>query len=128
MRIARDRLRTELLARIEEISGETLSLCYQCGKCSAGCPLEKEMGILPHQVIRFLQLGWEENALDARAIWLCAACHTCAARCPRGVDLSCLMEALRVVRLRRGGGPVWAAPPTEAPQQALVAFSRKYSG
>lgn len=128
MHIARDRLRTELLARVEEISGETLAHCYQCGKCSAGCPLEKEMGILPHQVIRLLQLGWEETALDARAIWLCASCHTCAARCPRGVDLSCLMEALRVIRLRRGEAPALAAPSTEAPQQALVAFARKYSG
>ncbi|HAI21473.1 MAG TPA: heterodisulfide reductase [Clostridiales bacterium UBA8153] len=128
MRIGRDSLRTELLAKIEEISGEALAPCYQCGKCSAGCPLEKEMGILPHQVIRFLQLGWEKTAVDARAIWLCAACHTCAARCPRGVDLSRVMEALRVVLLRRGGRPDLAPPPAEAPQQALVAFSRKYSG
>ncbi|MDQ7794302.1 MAG: 4Fe-4S dicluster domain-containing protein [bacterium] len=128
MRINRDTLRTDLIAKLQEISGETVALCYQCGKCSAGCPLEREMGILPHRVIRLLQLGQVEEALAANAIWLCAACHTCAARCPRGVDLSRTMEALRVILLRRGvPRAALGPPPPGAPQQTIVSFLRKYS-
>jgi heterodisulfide reductase subunit C len=118
-----------LAGKVETISGQTLSSCYQCGKCSAGCPLEHAMNILPHQVIRDLQLGREEQALAAGAIWLCAACHTCAARCPRGVDLSRIMEALRVIQMRRGlGPPDQSALPGDVPQQLLVSFLRKYVG
>ena len=87
------------------------------------------MDVLPHRVIRDLQLGRDEQALAAGAIWLCAACHACAARCPRGVDLSRIMEGLRVIRLRRGlGPPNEAALPGEAPQQLVVSFARKYIG
>lgn len=129
MRLSRDRLRSALAGKVEAISGQKLSSCYQCGKCSAGCPLEDVMDVLPHRVIRDLQLGREDEALGTGAIWLCAACHTCAARCPRGVDLSRIMESLRVIRLRRGLGPPGQADlPDEVPQQLAVSFLRKYVG
>jgi heterodisulfide reductase subunit C2 len=133
LKLSREKLRGELIQKVEEISGENISTCYQCGKCSAGCPLEAEMGILPHQVIRLLQLGCEEEALNFEAIWLCAACHTCESRCPKGFDLSRVMEALRVIRLRSGYAPlrpeeVPAEVLTGAPQQAIVGCYRKYTG
>ncbi len=132
MRLSREMLRSELIKKVELISGEDISTCYQCGKCSAGCPLEAEMGILPHRVLRLLQLGREEDALDFPAIWLCASCHTCESRCPKGFDLSQVMEALRAIRLR--SGPDVLRPeevPAEilagAPQQAIVSCYRKYT-
>ncbi len=129
MRLTRSQLRSELLARVEEIGGEAVAHCYQCGNCSAGCPLAGEMNVLPHRVVRLLQLGQVESALSANAIWLCAACQACAARCPRGVDLSRIMEALRVVQLRRSTiEPPGLTPDTlaRAPQQAIVSLYRKY--
>jgi heterodisulfide reductase subunit C len=89
----------EFIEKIESISGENLFACYQCGKCSAGCPNISEMDILPNQIIRLLQLG-QLNAAQSKTIWVCASCLMCTARCPRGVDLARVMEALRQVNLR----------------------------
>ena len=45
-----------LLARLEEEAGTEVSLCYQCGKCSAGCPAAFAMDYPPREIIRLLQL------------------------------------------------------------------------
>jgi len=89
------------LKEVEEISGENLNACYQCGKCTAGCPSVSAMDVPPHTVIRLLQLGQIREVLKAEVIWLCAACQTCKVRCPKGVDLAKIMEALRQIILRK---------------------------
>lgn len=91
-----------LLARLEEEAGTNVTLCYQCGKCSAGCPVAFAMDNTPRQIIRLLQLGFIEEALSAKSIWICASCETCSTRCPRGVDVASLMDALRREALRQG--------------------------
>lgn len=83
------------IARLASIAGVELSSCYQCGKCSAGCPEGFAMDESPRRIIRLLQLGLLSEALQARSIWLCAACDTCSTRCPKGVDIAALMETLR---------------------------------
>ncbi len=90
----------EFVKKVEELSGQNLMKCNQCGKCSAGCPVVSRMGSLPNQVIRCAQLG-DESVLEDESIWLCASCLTCAVRCPKGVDLSKVMEALRLITLRK---------------------------
>lgn len=132
MKISRDRLDNDFIRRVEEISGEELSACYQCGKCSAGCPMAGEMEVLPHQVIRYLHLGAREKALATRTIWLCASCHSCSSRCPQSFDLSNMMEALRQFTLREGRlelRPEELDPEflRRAPQQAFISAFRKYS-
>lgn len=87
-------------ARIEELSGQNINLCYQCGACSSGCPLSKEMDLLPSKVIRLVQLG-RDDPLSSRTIWVCSTCFECEVRCPRGIDIASVMEALRQIMLRR---------------------------
>lgn len=90
-----------LVDKISELSGQNIDACYQCGKCSGGCPSVTLMDMLPNQVIRLLQIGLPEVALQCDTIWICASCYTCTVRCPRGIDLSKIMEALRQVNLRK---------------------------
>lgn len=84
------------VSRMARDSGVNLRDCYQCGKCSAGCPVAFAMDYMPRQIIRMLQLGMIREALKSRTIWLCAGCAACYTRCPRNVDLPRLMEALRM--------------------------------
>ena len=86
--------------RVEELSGEKIDLCFQCGACSSGCPLSSEMDLLPSKVIRYVQLGLDE-VLDSKTIWLCSTCYNCEIRCPRGIDIANVMEALRQLVLRK---------------------------
>jgi heterodisulfide reductase subunit C2 len=86
--------------KVEALSDQELLACYQCGKCSAGCPMAKYMDILPHQMIRYAQLGLKEELLASEAIWMCVSCLTCNTRCPKGVRIAEVIEAIRQVRLR----------------------------
>ena len=83
-------------------SGEEINRCYQCQKCSAGCPISFAMDILPHQIIRMLQFGLDERVLTSKTIWLCASCETCTTRCPNEIDLAKVMDALRQIAERSG--------------------------
>ncbi len=91
-----------LLSKLEKEAGTSVNLCYQCGKCSAGCPAAFAMDYPPRQVIRLLQLGLIDQALKAESIWICASCETCSSRCPRGVDIASLMDTLRREALHQG--------------------------
>ena len=99
--IAAEQNRAEIHS-IEKKSGVELTDCYQCGKCSAGCPVAFAMDKTPRQIIRLLQLGLLEEALASRTIWLCATCQTCVTRCPKDVDLPALMEAVRQAAKKKG--------------------------
>ncbi|MFZ5645417.1 MAG: 4Fe-4S dicluster domain-containing protein [Bacillota bacterium] len=83
-------------------SDENLFRCYQCGKCTAGCPLSPDMDLAPNRVIRLVQLGMKEDVLKSQAIWLCAFCSTCTVRCPQSIDLARVMETLRIMARREG--------------------------
>jgi heterodisulfide reductase subunit C len=127
------RLRSNFIKKVAELSGQNLNLCYQCGKCSAGCPMSFAMDILPNQVIRLVQLGLEEDLANSKTVWLCASCFTCTARCPRGVDLSRVMEAVRLLTLRKNKNYVEPSKMSretiaELPQIAMVSAFRKLTG
>jgi heterodisulfide reductase subunit C len=90
---------------VEARSGEKVAACYQCAKCTAGCPLAPEMDIAPNQVMRCVQLGLRDAALGASSIWLCTTCTTCTTRCPRDIDLARVMDTLRAMALDSGAQP-----------------------
>jgi heterodisulfide reductase subunit B len=84
-----------LAQTIERETGENVFLCYQCVKCTSGCPLAEHFDLTPNQVMRSVQLD-EESVLESKTIWLCASCQTCTTRCPQGLDIAGIMDALRI--------------------------------
>lgn len=91
----------DLSQKIAADAGVNLPDCYQCGKCSAGCPMAESMDVQPRQVVRLLQLGMADDLLRSRTIWLCAACHMCVDRCPNSINLPGLIEHARYEAKRR---------------------------
>lgn len=83
------------VAAVEARSHAKIGDCYQCGKCSAGCPMAEAMDLLPNQLVRLVQMGRLERAMQAGAIWQCVSCLTCSTRCPKSVDCAGVMDALR---------------------------------
>lgn len=100
LRINSARVGSSFVAEVERLSGQKLLACYQCGKCSAGCPMAAHMDILPNQLIRMAQLGMREQLLASKSIWMCVSCLTCNSRCPKGIRIAEVFESLRLTVLR----------------------------
>jgi len=92
----------DLVEKVQKASGVDVKACYQCGKCSAGCPVGSAMDYTPRQIMRLLQLGLVDEVLKSRSIWLCAQCETCSARCPRNLQPDKVMESLRIEAKKAG--------------------------
>jgi len=90
------------VAAVESLSHTQIAQCYQCGKCTAGCPMAEHMDTPPTRLIRLLQLGDVERALSSDSIWQCVSCQTCATRCPKSVDCASILDALRQLAFERG--------------------------
>ena len=105
------------LREIEKRSGASVSSCYQCHKCSTGCPVGVEMEVLTSQVMRLLHLGAEREVLESEAIWLCASCETCSSRCPMGIDIAAVMDTLKMIAVERG---------VAEPSERSAAFGRAF--
>jgi heterodisulfide reductase subunit C len=103
----------------EKLAGGNLSpaACYQCKKCSSGCPLTCAMDLLPHQVILLALLGQEDKVLGSNTIWVCSSCETCTTRCPNGIDIAGVMDWLKEEALKRG---------IPLPQPEVAAFHRYF--
>ena len=82
---------------------EKLRLCFQCGTCTADCPIARFSQIYrPRKLLRMTQLGMKDRVLCSEALWLCAACFTCVDHCPQGVDLAAILRALRNKAVKEG--------------------------
>ncbi|NTW64070.1 MAG: 4Fe-4S dicluster domain-containing protein [Chlorobiaceae bacterium] len=88
--------------RIEDATGNDYNCCYQCGKCTAGCPAGSFMDNPPARIMRLVQAGYIEEALKSDALWYCVGCQTCTARCPQNMDIAATMDALREIALKEG--------------------------
>lgn len=122
----------EFLEKIIELSGETITLCDQCGTCSGGCPFITEMDVNPSQIMRQVMLG-QKDILNSKTMWICASCFTCTVRCPRDLDVSKVSEALRQVKLREAIDfidieQISKEEAKKLPSIAIVGAFRKFTG
>jgi len=86
-------------------SNQDVNACFQCRKCAVGCPVAFAMDRTPTQIIHAARLGLEDYVLNSKTIWLCASCQTCSTRCPQDVDIARVMDAARILAIRRGVQP-----------------------
>lgn len=93
--LSQESINLGFVKKVEALSGTSVRRCFQCGKCSAGCPMASFMEHPPNRVVRLLQLGHGQRILAGRSIWYCASCETCSTRCPNKVNLAAIMDALR---------------------------------
>ena len=94
-----------ILIEVKRQTGVNIRECYQCGKCTAGCPVAEEMDLRPSVIMRMIQSGTNEamdQILRSYTIWLCLTCETCYSRCPMDIDIPKVMDYLRQRSLAEG--------------------------
>ena len=124
VRIRKDGSAGSLAGAVEEMTGVELGACFQCRKCTCGCPVVEEVDLLPNQILRLVQFGQRDEVLRSRAIWLCLSCETCTQRCPNGVGLAEVFDYLRFAALREGIEP--AEPRVAMFHRSFLETIRKY--
>lgn len=123
------RFMTETALRI---SGVNPKKCMKCGKCSGACPNYDGMEFHPHQFVDMVDRGQIGRLMESDAIYRCLSCMACVERCPRGVEPGKLIEAVRLLKIRRQGmdrkGPqdIPLLADERVPQQLFMAAMRKY--
>ena len=122
-----------MMDTIARISGVNPRKCMRCGKCTASCPAFDEMEYHPHQFVYMVETGDIEPLLASQSLYKCLTCFACVDRCPRNVEPAKLVEALRLMVIRRQGenhltpDDIPTQLDDDIPQQALVSALRKYS-
>jgi len=76
--------------------------CYQCGKCTAGCPLTNFYEYKPHQITELIKLDRIDSIFDSNSIYLCLSCEICSNRCPQEINIAAIMNYLRNKSLQIG--------------------------
>lgn len=93
---------SRLVTDVERLAHTHVADCYQCGKCTAGCPQGEVMDVGPTRLIRMVQTGAVEEAAQSESVWQCVSCLTCSTRCPKSVNIAGVIDALRQISVERG--------------------------
>jgi heterodisulfide reductase subunit C len=87
----------------KEPGGEKVTLCFQCGTCTASCSVRSiDERYNPRKIIRMAILGMKSRVLSSEFIWLCSSCYACSERCPQDVRLTDVMTAIKNIAVREG--------------------------
>ena len=123
----------QLKEQVLRMSGVNPLKCMRCGKCSGTCPSYNEMEYHPHEFVYMVEKGEITKLMESPSIYKCLSCMACVERCPRGVEPGKLVEAIRLLSIRRQGknhlkpDDIPALLDEDLPQQAIVTAFRKYT-
>jgi quinone-modifying oxidoreductase, subunit QmoC len=89
------RVEGSLVPELVRFGATDVSACFNCGECTAVCPLSSNGGAFPRRAIRLAQLGMRDELLSSHELWVCYGCGECTQTCPRGADPAGFMAAAR---------------------------------
>jgi quinone-modifying oxidoreductase subunit QmoC len=89
------RVDPELARSIKAYGAVNLDACFNCGNCTAICPLSGDGTPFPRSTVRMLQLGLADRLRQSPDPWLCYYCGECSETCPRAADPAETMMAAR---------------------------------
>jgi ferredoxin len=89
------RVDTSLINELKEYGAEDVERCFNCGNCTAICPLSSDETIFPRSNIRQIQMGLRERLLSSPDPWLCYYCGECSETCPKQAEPAETQMAVR---------------------------------
>lgn len=90
-----NRVDPSLIRDLEAFGLKDANKCYNCGTCTAICPLSTPGNPFPRKMVRLAQLGQKDKILHSSEPWLCYYCGDCSTRCPRGAEPGETMMVMR---------------------------------
>lgn len=91
---------------IDHIDKEKLKSCYQCGKCSSGCEVNRlDPAFQPHTLMHLAGIAGLDDLLKNAVIWKCTTCFTCSERCPQKVRVTDILWSMKALAARSGHFP-----------------------
>ncbi len=120
-----DAMGADFSAQVQARSGQDVSRCFFCQKCTAGCPTAYAMDVQPAQMLKMVQLGLKDALLRSAAIWLCVGCETCGTRCPNGIALAPVIDVLKQMTLAEDAAAPIGGPKSLALHRAFVDAIRR---
>ncbi len=121
MNVVLSRENLKLARDLQSLTGENVMLCYQCKKCTLGCPSAYAMRMRPHELMRAIQLGRTEEIYWSGTIWICLSCETCNTRCPQDINILRVIDGLREISFSKEFN-------TYNPQPTIPALHRIFMG
>ena len=89
------KINPEFVDDLKKFGAVDINACYNCGNCTAICPLSDEDNSFPRKMLRYSVLGLENRIEDSLDPWLCYYCGECSETCPREANPGELMMTLR---------------------------------
>ena len=82
---------------------EKLKHCFECGICTASCPIMEMVpnSYNPRVLLEQILLDLDK-VLEKEALWLCAWCYRCQSRCPQGLKLPEIFWPLKKIAVEQG--------------------------
>lgn len=85
----------DFIRELKRSGGETLKKCFQCGTCTASCPLSPDTSPFPRKEMAWAVWGMKSRLLADPDVWLCHHCNDCSTNCPRSARPGDVLGAVR---------------------------------
>jgi quinone-modifying oxidoreductase subunit QmoC len=89
------RIDPTLMHELKEYGAVEIEKCFNCGNCTAICPLASDEYPFPRNMIRLVQVGLKDRLVSNLDPWLCYYCGECSETCPKQAEPGETMMAMR---------------------------------